>query len=259
MTEHAFNKGGGTRCDRYDHSFRAGHCLPPQRAPYYRQIIIICMLLDNSVRNRVVEMKLVRGRDLLGNDGNWRLHPAFQQEALQGILGDVGVADALKAYYSARNGGRLTLVDGHLRKDTQPDLEWPVIILDIDDAEADKLLATYDAIGAWAATDARQLDKLLQSVSTDDSRMEGALARMRKEIADQVNVLDALEDEDGEEAPSEVLRKRLSKSRENSVKVVIAVDDLGTVEQAIKRVGIRNRGEALVAICRYFLDSVIEP
>ncbi len=199
-------------------------------------------------------MRLVRGRDLLGNDGNWRLHPAFQQEALQGVLGDVGVADALKAYYSARNGGRLTLVDGHLRKDTQPDLEWPVIILDIDDAEADKLLVTFDAIGAWAATDARQLDKLLQSVNTDDSRMEGALDRMRKEIADQVNILDALDEE--EEAPSETLRKRLSESRDHSVKVVIAVDDLGIVEQAIKKVGVRNRGEALVAICRFFLDNV---
>lgn len=216
-------------------------------------------MVDNSIRNRVVEMKMVRGRDLLGNDGNWRLHPAFQKEALQGILDDVGVSDALKAYYSARNGGRLTLVDGHLRKDTAPDVEWPVIILDIDDAEADKLLATFDTIGAWAATDARQLDELLNRVSAESSQMEAALDRMRREIAEQVNVLDALEErEEGEEAPSKKLQERLSKSRETSVKVVIAVDDLGTVEQALKRAKIRNRGEALVAICRFFLDHVTD-
>ena len=36
--------------------------------------------------------------------------------------------------------GSLELVDGHLRADTTPDQEVPVLVLDVTEAEADKLL-----------------------------------------------------------------------------------------------------------------------
>src|SRR5688500_14150041 len=117
--------------------------------------------MTTAPRNRVKEMILVRAGELLDNEGNWRVHPLFQRKALQGILAEVGIADALKAYYSPRKDGRLTLLDGHLRKAETPDIEWPVIILDISDEEADLLLTHFDTIGSWAETDALKLDELL--------------------------------------------------------------------------------------------------
>src|SRR5262245_40264929 len=45
----------------------------------------------------------------------------------------IGVAGALTAYYSKRNGGKLTVIDGHLRKQDF-DLDWPTLISDVDDA-----------------------------------------------------------------------------------------------------------------------------
>jgi hypothetical protein len=77
---------------------------------------------------------------LTAHPGNWREHPAAQAEALKGVLAEVGIAGALLAYRSERQGGALVVIDGHLRKDAAPQ-RWPVLILDVDDAEADYLLA----------------------------------------------------------------------------------------------------------------------
>jgi hypothetical protein len=36
--------------------------------------------------------------------------------------------------------GQLVLIDGHLRRDTMPEAVVPVLVLDLDEDEADKLL-----------------------------------------------------------------------------------------------------------------------
>ena len=53
--------------------------------------------------------------DLLDNDGYPRRHPQAQRDALRGVLEQIGIAGALVAFHSQRNGGKPTLV-GHLRK-----------------------------------------------------------------------------------------------------------------------------------------------
>ena len=42
------------------------------------------------------------------------------------------------------------LIDGHLRAETTPDAVVPVLILDVDETEADKILLTHDPIAAMA-------------------------------------------------------------------------------------------------------------
>src|ERR1700738_1574807 len=96
-----------------------------------------------TIRDRIEEFRRVPARDLLDNDGNPRRHPQAQRDALRGLLEQGGVAAALLGYPSQRNGGRLTLVDGHLRKQDY-DFDWPTLILDVNDAEADLLLASHD-------------------------------------------------------------------------------------------------------------------
>jgi len=113
------------------------------------------------LRNRVVERRKVRGRDLLENPANWRQHPKAQREALAAVLAEIGQAGELLAYHSTRNGGQLTLIDGHLRAKEFGEAEWDVAITDLTDEEADKLLAVHDPLAAMATTNKKALARLL--------------------------------------------------------------------------------------------------
>jgi hypothetical protein len=127
-------------------------------------------------RNRIKALEYVNSADLTAHPGNWREHPAAQAEALKGVLSEVGIAGALLAYRSERQGGALVVIDGHLRKDAAPQA-WPVLILDVDDAEADYLLAVVDPLAAMAVADAGALDALLSSVQSGEAAVTAMLAR----------------------------------------------------------------------------------
>lgn len=131
-----------------------------------------------DIRNRVKEYRIVAPDELAPNPLNWRSHPAAQRDALRGVLAEIGIAGALLAYYSERNGGKLTLVDGHERATV--DTPWPCLILDVDDAEADTLLATHDPIGALARPMGQQLDALLRGVSTSNPALQQLLDKQAK-------------------------------------------------------------------------------
>lgn len=128
-----------------------------------------------AVRDRVRELRRVRARDLLANPRNWRRHPKQQIDALRGLLGEVGYADALLA--RELPDGRLMLIDGHLRKDTTPDALVPVLVLDLNEAEADKLLLTLDPLAAMAESNAERIGSLLQTVRTESPAVEELLRR----------------------------------------------------------------------------------
>src|SRR5919201_2122671 len=110
-----------------------------------------------QIRDRIKELRRVRAAELRPNPRNWRVHPPAQQDALRGVLAEVGYADALLARELA--DGTLMLIDGHLRAETTPDAVVPVLVLDVDEAEADKLLATLDPLAALAETDSEALAK----------------------------------------------------------------------------------------------------
>lgn len=117
-----------------------------------------------KIRDRIKELKRVPAGDLLPNPKNWRTHPAAQADALRGVLGEVGFADAVLAR-ETENG--LMLIDGHLRAEVAPDASVPVLVLDVTQDEADKILATHDPLAAMATTDAGQLADLLEGMRFD--------------------------------------------------------------------------------------------
>jgi len=123
-----------------------------------------------QIRNRVKALRNVRAGDLVPNPKNWRAHPKAQQDALRGILAEVGYADALLA--RELDDGRLMLVDGHLRAETTPEQEVPVLVLDLNEAEADKLLLSLDPLAALAETNAVALDALLREVDTGSEGLQ---------------------------------------------------------------------------------------
>jgi hypothetical protein len=136
--------------------------------------------MKSTIRDRIQEFRRVPARDLLDNEGNPRRHPQAQRDALKGVLEQVGIAAALVAYHSERNGGQLTLIDGHLRKQDY-DLDWPTLILDVSDEEADLLLATHDPLGALAEYDKPKLDALLQEVRARSPAVVGMLKDLAKQ------------------------------------------------------------------------------
>ncbi|MGB8414359.1 MAG: DNA methyltransferase [Candidatus Binatus sp.] len=88
---------------------------------------------------------------------------------------EIGYADALLA--RELPGGKLMLIDGHLRAETTPGVEVPVLILDLDEAEADKLLLTLDPLASLAESDSERIGALLQTVRTDSAAVEELLRR----------------------------------------------------------------------------------
>jgi hypothetical protein len=114
-----------------------------------------------GIRDRVVELVRVRAGDLVANPANWRSHPDRQRRALRALLREIGYADSLIA---RRVGGELVLIDGHLRKDMDPDQVVPVQVVDLDEREAELLLASLDPLAGLAAPDPEALGRLLDGL-----------------------------------------------------------------------------------------------
>src|SRR6516225_11133468 len=116
--------------------------------------------MSNAIRNRIKGHRRVRAGDLVPHELNFRLHPDRQRAALEAIYDEVGFARSLLAYELP--DGRLKLLDGHLRRDIDPDMEVEVEILDVTDEEARTLLLSIDPLAALAQAQAQLHERLLE-------------------------------------------------------------------------------------------------
>jgi hypothetical protein len=140
------------------------------------------------IRDRIKAFRRVPANSLRPSPDNWRTHPQTQRDALKGLLAEIGYAGATLC--RELPDGSLEIIDGHLRAEEMGDREVPVLVTDLDEDEAKKLLATFDPLGAMAQADAAKLDALLQSVSTTD----GAVAAMLSQLADAAGTKDVRPD-----------------------------------------------------------------
>ena len=124
------------------------------------------------IRDRIVELRRVPAGELLPNPRNWRTHPAAQADAMRGVLAEVGFADAVLA---RQTDAGLMLIDGHLRAEVAPESTVPVLVLDVDEAEADLILATHDPLASMATVDGERLTDLLGDVRTSNEALAGML------------------------------------------------------------------------------------
>ncbi len=146
-----------------------------------------------KIRDRIKELRRVKASELIPNPKNWRTHPVAQQDALKGILAEVGFAGAVLV--RELDDGSLMLIDGHMRAETTHDQEIPVLILDVDEAESDKLLATFDPIAAMAESDAHALDALLRNVDTGSEALSKMLAELAEGAGLYLDEKEVVEDE----------------------------------------------------------------
>lgn len=132
-----------------------------------------------KIRDRVKELRRVRAADLKPHPKNWRTHSRYQQDVLRGVLAEVGIAGAVLA--RELPDGELQLVDGHLRAETAPSTELPVLVLDLNDEETEKVLLTHDPLGALAGVDDARLAGLLDDASTDHQAVTELFAKLRRQ------------------------------------------------------------------------------
>lgn len=119
---------------------------------------------------------------LLANPHNWRIHPKYQQDALAGVLDEVGWITEVTV--NQRTG---YVVDGHLRVAmaiSKGEATVPVKYVDLSEEEEALVIATLDPISALAVADAEVLADLLEQVSTEDA----VIQRLLDEIAAEAGI-----------------------------------------------------------------------
>jgi hypothetical protein len=128
--------------------------------------------MSDPIRNRIKAHRRVRAGDLLIHELNFRLHPQMQRAALQALYREVGFARSLLAYELP--DGRLKLIDGHLRRDIDPDMEVEVEVLDVNEEEARTLLLSIDPLAAIAQAQEQLRDRLMELAPAVSPELQAA-------------------------------------------------------------------------------------
>jgi ParB-like chromosome segregation protein Spo0J len=146
-------------------------------------------------------------------------------------LAEVGLADACLA--RELPDGSLMLIDGHLRAETLGDGEVPVLVLDVTEAEADKLLATLDPLAAMADSDAAAFEELLHTVNTSSEALQELIASTAASAGLYEN-LDATDGETVEASDAEAAdtERDYAASAIRQIVLVFEQDDYEQVVQA---------------------------
>jgi len=127
-------------------------------------------------KNRIVGHGEENPDQLLANPKNWRVHPKQQQDAITGVLDEVGWVQSVLV-------NRLTgnLIDGHMRVQLalRSGVEKiPVVYVELTPEEEDLILASLDPIGALAVPDAEKREELLASIQYDNASLMEFLQSM---------------------------------------------------------------------------------
>ena len=145
-----------------------------QREPVQLPTTDYGLRTTDAVRNRIKCHRKVRARDLVPHEWNFREHPGVQKRALDAIYQEVGFARSLLAFELA--DGRLKLIDGHLRRDLDPDMLVDVEVLDVTEEEARKLLLTIDPLAALAQTQEAIHERLQEITPINDAELKALWA-----------------------------------------------------------------------------------
>lgn len=140
--------------------------------------------MATQFRDRIVGLRRVKASELAPNPKNWRRHPDAQRVAMRAAIGEIGFADVCIARED--EDGRLVLIDGHLRRDIMGDDEVPVIVTDLDEDEADKLLAVLDPLAGMAEVDQSQLLALINTIDLGGVLGEVAADLLASVVPDDV-------------------------------------------------------------------------
>ena len=131
-----------------------------------------------DIKDRIIRLDRVLGSELIPNPKNWRNHPPGQRDALKGVLDDVGIANAVIARETEEG---LQLIDGHLRIDELQEQMVPVLVLDVNEEEADKILLTLDPLASMAETDNDAVRALMEDLIMPSAAVREMLSGLLKD------------------------------------------------------------------------------
>lgn len=210
------------------------------------------MTKPNPFANRIIGYGTKAADQFEANPLNYRTHPQKQSDAMQASLRELGWIGVVVENKTTGN-----LIDGHERvwQALKNNEDVPYIEVELSEAEEKLALAVFDPITYMAETDSAILDELLRDVNAGEDALRELLSQMYAE-----NELTTLQDaSDGEQ-------HQRGLASEGKVKPVLHVSQVAIFEQAIRSTGVRNRGDALIAICEFYLsheeerqlDSILE-
>jgi len=194
-------------------------------------------------RNRIVGQGVKPASEFVAHPLNWRIHPKAQQDALSGVLEEVGwvqnVIESANSGYLLDGLARIALA---LREGD--DTPVPFVAVDVSEQEEAKIIAALDPISAMAAADKQQLDALLREVDTGSTALQEMLAGLAGEHGMYtVPSLDELEAEYGE--PNE-------QGFWPVVKIQVSPETFGKWRELVKLTGQTDEAKAFTVL----LDAV---
>lgn len=108
---------------------------------------------------------------LTPSPSNFRRHPALQRDALQASIEEHGWLSA--PIWNEQSGH---LLDGHARVElalANGEASIPCRVIDVPEAQEQRILRMFDAIGGLAEIDTEALDRLIEAI--DDAQLERLL------------------------------------------------------------------------------------
>lgn len=134
-----------------------------------------------SYRNRIVSTGVKPAAAFLAHPLNFRVHPKEQQQALEGVLAEIGWCQGVVENLTTGH-----VLDGHQRVlsalKSGDDTPVPYTQVDLTPEEERTVLAIFDAVGAMALTDREQLSALLAVVSSADPGLQALLTDLQKPL-----------------------------------------------------------------------------
>jgi len=139
--------------------------------------------MTTPIRNRIKAHRRVRAGELVPHEWNFRAHPEEQRRALEALYRQVGFARSLLAYELP--DGRLKLIDGHLRRDIDPDMEVEVEVLDVTEEEAHQLLVSIDPMAQLAEMQTQLYDRLRETAPEVDPELRAMWEKAARQCLEE--------------------------------------------------------------------------
>ena len=207
-----------------------------------------------SLRSRIVENAMMDPESLLAHPDNWRIHPRFQEAALEKVLDRVGWVQ--RVIVNQQTGH---VVDGHLRvalalKRNEPEI--PVTVVDLSEDEERVMLAALDPIGMMAERDYAKARELSALVGAQESG--GELARLFEseldtDVARKALFADQLLSDEEQRAPS-IAGQAAPESHAKQVTLYYGVSEL----QDFQRLVVARRHAGAASVEAAVLDALRE-
>jgi ParB-like chromosome segregation protein Spo0J len=189
--------------------------------------------------------------DIAPHERNYNRHPADQVKRIAASLRKFGQVRSIVVW-------RNTILAGHGVVEAARSFGWKEITADVlPDTYPEHLALAYVAadneLARLGDPDQAALAAILQESAAADVELleaigygEAELERLLSEI-EMTALGDASEGGGGREA--------LGKGADKQVKAVLYAQDVATFEAAILATGKRNRGDAVLEICRFYLGA----